>query len=68
MIYCVVPAPLADELFDKLSDYYRTTRTWRSSSTGAPWAGIPATTPPHADRRRRRVMGTFPAIDPPAGG
>ena len=23
MIYCVVPAPLADELYDKLVEYYR---------------------------------------------
>jgi len=23
MIYCVIPEPLADQLFDKLSDYYK---------------------------------------------
>jgi hypothetical protein len=23
MIYCVIPEPLADQLFDKMTDYYR---------------------------------------------
>ena len=65
MIYCVVPQALADELFDKLSDYYRDDENVtviidrREGEGGAPG--------PHAadrDRRRRRVKGTFPPIGP----
>ena len=65
MIYCVVPQALADELFEKLSDYYRDDENVtviidrREGEGGAPG--------PHAadrDRRRRRVKGTFPPIGP----
>ncbi len=68
MIYCVVPAPLADELFDKLSEYYRDDEKVEVIVDRRAVGGSPGDHPAHTDRRRRRVMGTFPPIDPPAGG
>jgi hypothetical protein len=67
VIYCVVPEPLADELFDKLTDYYandpnvtvivdrrRSSRRQRSSSGGGQRA--------LRDRRRARVPGELPEL------
>lgn len=67
MIYCVVPEPLADELFDKLTDYYaddpnvtvivdrrRSSRRQRSS-TGGGQRSV-------RDRRRARVPGELPEL------
>jgi hypothetical protein len=67
VIYCVVPEPLADELFDKLTSYYaedpnvtvivdrrQASRRERESATGG-----------HReirDRRRARVPGEFPEL------
>jgi hypothetical protein len=69
VIYCVVPEPLADELFDKLSGYYagdenvtvivdrrKASRRGRGSSGGG-----------HRtlrDRRRHRVAGEMAAVRP----
>jgi hypothetical protein len=69
VIYCVVPEPLAGELFDRLTQYYaaddnvtvivdrrKTSRRGRGSSGGG-----------HRtlrDRRRHRVTGELPALDP----
>jgi hypothetical protein len=69
MIYCVVPKPLAGELFDKLSNYYKddpnvevivdrrkSERRARGSSSGGHKREL-------RDRRRRRVPGSFLKID-----
>jgi hypothetical protein len=65
MIYCVVPKPLAGELFDKLTDYYKddpnvevivdrreSERRARGESSGGHKRML-------RDRRRRRVPGSF---------
>jgi hypothetical protein len=67
VIYCVVPEPLADELFDKLTDYYaddpnvtvivdrrRSSRRQRSSTGGGQRS--------LRDRRRARVPGELPEL------
>ena len=69
MIYCVVPEPLADELFEKLESYYaedpnvtvivdrrQGSRRDRGSSGGGQREV--------RDRRRARVAGEFPDITP----
>ncbi|MEX2252954.1 MAG: hypothetical protein WD649_02275 [Thermoleophilaceae bacterium] len=64
MIYCVVPRPLEDELFDKLTEYYAedpnvTVIMDRREGEGGP----PGPKQADRDRRRRRVKGTFPPIE-----
>jgi hypothetical protein len=67
VIYCVVPEPLADELYDKLASYYeddpnvtvivdrrRGSRREPGSSGGGQRE--------LRDRRRHRVAGEFPRI------
>jgi hypothetical protein len=67
VIYCVVPEPLADELFDKLTAYYaddpnvtvivdrrQGSRRDRGSSGGGKRE--------LRDRRRARVAGEFPEL------
>ena len=67
MIYCVVPEPLADELFDKLTRYYaedpnvtvivdrrKSERRERGSSGGG--------NRERRDRRRTRVTGELPPL------
>ena len=67
MIYCVVPEPLADELYPKLAGYYendpnvtvivdRRHSERREPGTGG--GGLRET----RDRRRPRVAGEFPPI------
>jgi len=69
VIYCVVPEPLADELFEKLESYYaedpnvtvivdrrQGSRRDRGSSGGGQREV--------RDRRRARVAGEFPDITP----
>jgi hypothetical protein len=66
VIYCVVPEPLADELFDKLTNYYaddsnvtvivdrrRSSRREGNSSGGQREV---------RDRRRPRVPGELPEL------
>ena len=68
MIYCVVPEPLADELFDKLTDYYaedanvtvivdrrKRSRRERGSAGGG--------NREVRDRRRRGVPGELPELN-----
>ena len=68
MIYCVVPEPLADELFDKLTNYYsddpnvtvivdrrKSSRRERGSSGGG--------NRELRDRRRTRVPGEIPELN-----
>ncbi len=67
MIYCVVPEPLADELFDKLTEYYaddpnvsvivdrrRSSRREAGTSGGGKREV--------RDRRRPRVPGELPDL------
>ncbi|HLY50598.1 MAG TPA: hypothetical protein VKR21_15510 [Solirubrobacteraceae bacterium] len=67
MIYCVVPEPLADELFDKLTEYYaddpnvtvivdrrKASRRERGSTGGG--------NRQRRDRRRSRVTGELPPL------
>ena len=71
MIYCVIPTELADELFDKLTEYYKDNpnvtvivdrREGPDRRQGKSYGGKRDT----RDRRRARVQGTFPDTDPPA--
>ena len=66
MIYCVVPQALADELYDKLADYYRDDPHVEVIIDRRAQGGAPGTHPSHADRRRRRPKGSFPVIEAPA--
>jgi hypothetical protein len=67
MIYCVIPRELADELYDKLVDYYKdnpnvtviidrregSDRRQASDREGNRFR----------DRRRARIPGTFPDLE-----
>ena len=66
MIYCVVPEPLADELYDSLAKYYeedanvtvivdRRKQERRDAGTGGGLREV-------RDRRRRRVTGELPPL------
>ncbi len=68
MIYCVVPEPLADELFDKLTAYYaddpnvtvivdrrKGSRRDSEAGGGGGQRGV-------RDRRRARVAGDIPEL------
>jgi hypothetical protein len=67
VIYCVVPRELADELYDKLVDYYKDDPNVkvivdrRESSERRD----PERRGSRGDRRRPRIPGTFPAIESP---
>ena len=73
MIYCVIPRELADELFDKMVEYYRDNpnvtvivdrREGPDRRQGWPreTGGKRVT----RDRRRPRIPGTFPETEAPA--
>ena len=67
MIYCVVPEPLADELYEKLNKYYeddpnvevivdrRKSERRDTSSSGGGQREV-------RDRRRPRVTGDYPPL------
>ena len=69
MIYCVVPEPLADELYDRLNDYYsddpnvtvivdrRKKERRIPGHTGGGQREV-------RDRRRARIPGEFPPLQP----
>jgi hypothetical protein len=73
MIYCVIPRELADELYDKMVDYYKDNPNVtviidrrdgpdrRSSGAGPEFVEKRET----RDRRRPRIPGTFPNTDAP---
>jgi len=70
VIYCVVPEPLADELYPKLADYYEDDPNVtvivdrRKGSRRARGSTAPAEEHrERRDRRRSRVPGEFPPID-----
>ena len=68
MIYCVVPKALADDLLERMREYYRDepnvevivdrrkAERRQRGSTGGGKREI-------RDRRRRRIPGTFPRVD-----
>ena len=69
MIYCVVPEPLADELYDRLAEYYsddpnvtvivdRRKKERRNPGSGG--GGQREV----RDRRRPRIPGEFPPLQP----
>ena len=67
VIYCVVPEPLADELYDRLNDYYSDDpnvevivdrRKKERRVPGAMAGGLREV----RDRRRQRITGEFPPI------
>ena len=67
VIYCVVPEPLADELYEKLSNYYEDDPNVevivdrRKSSRREPGSGGGGQRETR-DRRRSRVTGDFPPL------
>ena len=69
MIYCVVPQELADELYDKLTAYYADDPNVevivdrrKAERRGATDGG--GGNRQRRDRRRPRVPGEFPKLDP----
>jgi hypothetical protein len=68
MIYCVVPRPLAGELFDKLTEYYRDEPHVEVIVDRRGQGGSRSEHPDFEDRRRQRPKGSFPPIEPPSGG
>ena len=80
MIYCVVPEALADDLYDKLVAYYanddnvtvivdrrQSDRRARGGEESAPAHPETEQQRQVRDRRRARVPGEFPDVDPEAG-
>ena len=74
MIYCVIPPELADQLYDKMVEYYKDNpnvtvivdrRTGPDRRRGRP-AGEFKEKRLLRDRRRPRAPGTFPDTDIPA--
>jgi hypothetical protein len=63
MIYCVVPRALADELYDKLADYYRDDPNVTVIVDRRAQGGEPGSHPAYEEKRRRRIAGTFPSIE-----
>jgi len=70
MIYCVIPRDLADELYDKMVEYYEDNphvtvivdrREGEDRRKGREYGGKRLI----RDRRRTRATGTFPSTDPP---
>jgi hypothetical protein len=73
VIYCVVPEPLADELYGRLAGYYESDpnvtvivdrRKSERREPGASGGGQREV----RDRRRPRVPGEFPPIAPSQNG
>jgi hypothetical protein len=73
MIYCVIPRELADELYDKMVDYYKDNpnvtviidrREGPDRRRGKPEPEFIEKRETR-DRRRPRIPGTFPDTDAP---
>jgi hypothetical protein len=75
MIYSVVPEELADELYDRLVEYYRddpnvkviVDRRKSERRRAAAGEGEAPAQRETRDRRRSRVPGEFPPLDAPGG-
>jgi hypothetical protein len=71
MIYCVVPEEMADELYDRLANYYADDanvkviidRRKGERRTREEEASVAAQQRTIRDRRRRGIPGEFPQID-----
>jgi hypothetical protein len=71
VIFCVIPRELADELSDKMSDYYKdnanvTVIVDRREGADRRQGKRPAAERQIRDRRRARIAGTFPETEVPA--
>jgi hypothetical protein len=77
VIYCVIPPELAEELFDKMVEYYkdnpnvtviidRRTGPDRRNRKGGSVSDAVKEQRKTRDRRRPRVPGTFPETDAPS--
>jgi hypothetical protein len=74
MIYCVIPRELADELYEKMVEYYLDNpnvtvivdRREGNDRRAGKDAGEHAEQREIRDRRRARIPGTFPDTDPPS--
>ena len=65
MIYCVVPQALESGLLPKLSDYYKDDPHVEVIVDRRAQGGEPGDHESYSDRRRQRIKGTFPPIEPP---
>jgi hypothetical protein len=73
VIYCVIPRELEAELFDKMVDYYRDNpnvtvildRRDGPDRRAGQQDGSFRERRETRDRRRARVTGTFPDVEPP---
>jgi hypothetical protein len=74
VIYCVIPPELNDELYDKLVEHYKDNPNVevivdRRSGPDRRQGEVPEAVKERRltrDRRRPRVPGTFPEVEPPA--
>jgi hypothetical protein len=71
VIYCVIPRELADELYDKMVEYYKdnpnvTVIVDRREGADRRQGKRPASERQIRDRRRTRIPGTFPETEGPA--
>jgi hypothetical protein len=66
VIYCVVPQALADELYDKLAEYYEEDPNVTVIIDRRAQGGEPGEHHAFSDRRRQRAKGSFPPIEPPS--
>ena len=75
VIYCVIPPELADELFDKMVEYYKDNpnvtviidrRTGPDRRAGRKVTDAEKEQREIRDRRRARIPGTFPETDAPS--
>jgi hypothetical protein len=70
MIYCVVPRELEAELYEKLVEYYKDNPNVtvivdrREGNDRRTRGGEPGGKRETRDRRRARVPGTFPSVEP----
>jgi hypothetical protein len=67
VIYCVVPRPLAAELYDQLADYYSDEPSVLVIVDRRGHGGVPGDHDGQVNRRRQRAKGSFLPIDPPPG-
>jgi hypothetical protein len=73
MIYCVIPPELADELYDKMVEYYKDNpnvtviidRREGPDRRSGESSDVPRDHRRTRDRRRARIPGTFPDTDSP---
>ena len=66
MIYCVIPPELADELYEKLVEYYKTNPNVKviiDRRAGKPTDKNASGSERASNRRRHRISGTFPNTD-----